>query len=66
MAAPDATAVLLDELQKPPPGVGTGETGVAVAVGLGAGLAERQDHSRAHFRRQNRYMWRLLGFSPWV
>ena len=66
MAAPDATEMLLDELQKPPPGVGTGETGVAVASVSERALQNAQDHSRAHFRRQNRYMWRLLGFSPWV
>jgi|GEM_PF-1444696 hypothetical protein len=29
-------------------------------------LQNARDQSRAHFRRQNRYMWRLLGFSPWV
>ena len=29
-------------------------------------IQNARDHSRAHFRRQNRYLWRLLGFSPWV
>ena len=29
-------------------------------------IQNARDHSRGHFRRQNRYMWWLLGFSPQV